>query len=73
MTPAAVRQSLLDEPDLSKELRLNDGSMILVRSREQWLASPEYLIVLVGRYARHIAYRNITSIRYLKGKARRAR
>ena len=71
MTPNAVRKSLLEEPHLAKELRLNDGTKILVRNREQWLASAESLIVLVGRWPSFIAYRNIMMVRLLESSGRR--
>lgn len=73
MTLSAVRKILLDSPHLAKELRLNDGTRVLVKNTEQWLAGPEYLIVLVGRYSRNVAYRTIALIRYLAKPGRRLR
>ncbi|GEM_PF-6564725 len=72
MTPHAVRQALLEQGELAKELRLNDGSRIVVRNREQWLAAGDYLIVLVGRLDARIAYRSITAIRVLPSSRRRS-
>jgi hypothetical protein len=65
-----VQKSLREHPGLAKELRLNDGSRVVVRSREHWLAAPEYLIVLVGRFDQHISYRNITAIRPMPRRRR---
>lgn len=73
MRPEAVRENLLDQPNLPKELRLNDGSRFVVRNREQWLASGDYLIVLVGRGSTSIAYRSITAICKLPQSGRRPR
>lgn len=63
MTPHAARQDLLEHPGFSKEVRLNDGSRIVVRSREHGLAAGDYRIVLCGRFDTHVAYRNIAAIR----------
>ena len=71
MSHQAVRQSLLEQPELPKEVRLNDGSRLIVRGREQWLAAGDYLIVLVGRFDTHVAYRNIAAIRQMPASRRR--
>ncbi|MBI2901157.1 MAG: hypothetical protein HYY17_13315 [Planctomycetes bacterium] len=71
MSPQAVRRSLLEQPELPKEVRLNDGSRVIVRQREQWLAAGDYLIVLLGRFDTRIAYHNIAAIRVLPAARRK--
>lgn len=74
MIPSAVSKSLLEQPELAKELRLNGGSQVVVLTRERWITGPDFLSVLDGHgFMRHISYRNITSIRYLRPNGRRAR
>lgn len=63
MTRQGVRKSLLENPDLPKEIRLNDGSRLVVRGREHWIDVGEFLIVAKGRFDTHIAYHNIAAIR----------
>lgn len=76
MRPESVRTTLLQEEKYAKEILFNDGSRMLVRNREQWLAAAEVLIVIDGKgFAIHIAYRNITAIRVVprNGRGRRPR
>ena len=64
----------MTEEGLPKEIRLNSGGRMLVQNREQWLASPDYLIVLDrGRHVHHVSYRNITEIRHLRRGSKRQR
>lgn len=74
MRAPAVQRSLLEQEGIAKEIRLNDGSKILVRKREQWLAGSDYLIVLDrDGYDHHITYHNIAAIRFLKPNGRNGR
>lgn len=64
MTPQGVRNALVEDDRSVKELRLNDGTQLTVRNREQWLAAVHALIVLDEEgYVHHVAYRNIASVR----------
>jgi hypothetical protein len=76
MAPEGVRQALVQEPHLAKEIALNDGTRLVVRSNEQWLVAAHALIVLgPDGFARHVAFRNITYIRFMKrnGQKRKKR
>ena len=70
MTRQGVRKSLLEHSDLPKEIRLNDGSRLIVRNREHWIDVGEFLIVARGRFDTHVAYHNIAAIRGLPQSAR---
>jgi hypothetical protein len=72
--PDGVKRALLDLEARTKEIRLNDGTRLVVSSREQWFMAPEFLIVL----DRHLGsvlidYRNVTAIRLLKDNGRTGR
>ena len=48
MLESDIRKSLLEEPDVPKEVRTNDGRVFMVRRVEQWALSPTKLVVLAG-------------------------
>ena len=71
-----MRKSLGEEPGLAKEIRLNDGSRIIIRTAEHYAVAPEVLVIVDPHgEVHHVAYRNITAIRFIKrsgGRGRRA-
>ncbi len=74
MTPAIVQKILTQTPDAPMEIRMNDGSSVVVLKREQWLASPDVLVVLDRQGGlHHITYWNITSIHQLRKNGKRAK
>jgi len=63
MRPEGVRQGLLEQPEMPTEIRLNDGTRILVRTKEHWAISPEFLVAVDDRGHTHlVTYRNIADI-----------
>lgn len=66
-----VAKVLKEEDELAKELLLNDGSRVLVRGIESWLAAPESLhVVDVREGSIFVSYRNITAIRHVQPNGR---
>lgn len=53
----------MQQPEAAKEVRLNDGTRILLRSREHWAIGPEFLIAVDEKGFTHlVTYRNIADV-----------
>jgi hypothetical protein len=74
VTSKSVRESLLEDPGSSKVVCLNDGSRVVVRTRERWLAAPDKLVVLDDRgRVRHLAHHDIAEITFVKTNGHRGK
>lgn len=71
MTYQAVRKILLEDPNLSKEIRLDDGRTFRVRNVEEWAAVPATLVVVSGKAHTSFPHRKIASIRVLHANGSR--
>ena len=72
MTPPIVQRLLTETPESPKEVRMSDGTGIVVVSRERWIAGPDVLVILdKAGVLHHLTYWNITSIRHLPKNGRK--
>lgn len=57
----------MEREETPKEIRLNDGSRVIVRGREWWMAAVESLHVMdEGLNSTYISYFNIAAIRHVR-------